>query len=85
MRQDPLVLQWQQAIISDAEAKLKRPLRDFERQFIVSRGSLISLEAIHDSVKANDPTRLELYLGSECQDPAAGDGGGSGPRRSGNA
>jgi len=80
MRQDPLVLKWQQAIITDAEAKLKRPLRDFERQFIASRASLIALEAIHDSVKAIDPARLELYLGSACQDPPAGDGGAQGRR-----
>jgi len=65
MRQDPLVLKFQQAIISEAEAKLKRPLRDFERKFIVSRGSLIALEAIGDSVKTKDPAQLEGYLGSE--------------------
>jgi hypothetical protein len=65
MREDPLVLKWQQTILSEAEAKLKRPLRDFERRFIVSRGSLIALEAIHDSVNAKDPAQLEIYLGSE--------------------
>ena len=65
MGDDPLVRNWQKAIISDAEAKLKRPLRDYERQFIVSRGGLIALEMIHDTVKADDPAKLEIYLGSE--------------------
>ena len=65
MTDDPLIRNWQKAIISDAGAKLKRPLRDYERKFIVSRGGLIALEQIHDTVKASSPAELEIYLGSE--------------------
>jgi hypothetical protein len=65
MSQDPAVLRWQKAIISDAEAKLLRPLRADERRFIESRASMIALELIHDTVKAKDAPELEAYLSSE--------------------
>jgi hypothetical protein len=62
---DPAVLSLQKAIIADAEARLKRPLRDYERRFIVSRGGFVALEMIRDTVKAAGPDELEAYLGSE--------------------
>ena len=62
---DPLVRRMQKAIIADAESKLKRPLRDHERKFIVSRGGLVALEMIHDTVKAGDAAEVERYLGAE--------------------
>jgi len=65
MSTDPLVLNWHKAIVKDAEAKLKRPLRDYERRFIVSRQGLMALEMIHDTVTVSDAADLERYLGSE--------------------
>ena len=66
MGDDPLVKTWQRAIIRDAEAKLKRPLTEGERRFIESRGGLVALEMIHDTVKAEDAAGLERYLASEA-------------------
>jgi len=60
---------WQKVIISDSEAKLKRPLREYERRFIECRGGFIALEMIHDTVKAADAGELERYLGSERGGP----------------
>ena len=65
MAADRIVRNAHRAIIADAEAKLKRPLREHERTFIVSRESLIALEMIHDTVKSAGPAELESYLGSE--------------------
>jgi hypothetical protein len=62
---ESLARKWQQAIIKDAEAKLQRPLLEYERRFIESRGGLIALELIHDTVKASDAAKLEAYLASE--------------------
>jgi hypothetical protein len=56
---------WQTSIVAAAEAKLKRPLRDYERRFIECRGGFIALEMIHDTVQAADASELERYLGSE--------------------
>ena len=60
-----LARNWQKAIVAQAEAKLKRPLRIDERRFIERRGGFIALEAIEDTVKAADAAELERYLGSE--------------------
>jgi hypothetical protein len=65
MAADRVVRNAHRAIIADAEAKLKRPLRDHERRFIVSRESLVALEMIHDTVRSADLRALEAYLGSE--------------------
>ena len=65
MNNEPIIRCRHKAIMADAETKLKRPLRDYERKFIVSRGGLIALEMIHDTVKAADADELERYLGSE--------------------
>lgn len=59
---------WQTAIIQDAETKLGRPLKDHEREFITSRGGLIALEMIHDTVKHATKEELEVYLSSEHPD-----------------
>ena len=63
---------WQDAIITDCELILKRPLRDPEITFIRSRIAYIALEMIHDNVKslADNPKELERYLASETG-PAA--------------
>jgi hypothetical protein len=56
---------WHRAIVAEAERKLGRPLRDYEKTFITSRGGFVALEMIHDTVKAASPVELEAYLGSE--------------------
>jgi len=65
MSTDPVVLRWHRSIVSDAEAKLKRPLRDYERRFVLSRQGLIALEMIHDTVTVSAAAELERYLSSE--------------------
>lgn len=65
MDNERLVKTWQQAILRDAEAKLKRTLTEDERRFIESRGGFIALEMIHDTVKAVDAAELQRTLGSE--------------------
>ncbi|MCG3148588.1 MAG: hypothetical protein PCFJNLEI_02033 [Verrucomicrobiae bacterium] len=61
---------WHKAIIKDAEVKLGRPLKDYEKTFITSRGGFIALEMIHDTVKAAaSKEELEKYLASEQPKP----------------
>jgi len=55
------------AIIADAEKKLERELKDYEKEFIKSRGGFVALEMIHDTVKTAGKGELALYLGSERQ------------------
>jgi hypothetical protein len=62
---DSTVRKWQKTITADAEAKLGRPLKDYEKTFITSRGGFIALEMIHDTVKASEKPELEVYLKSE--------------------
>jgi hypothetical protein len=73
MNSEALVRKWHKAIIADAESKLQRPLRSYEREFIVSRGGLIALEAIHDTIKAAVKDEAERYLGSEIKKAPAKD------------
>lgn len=65
MNSEVTVRNWQKAIIADAAAKLERPLRDYEREFITSRSGFIALEMIHDTVRTSEQEDLTRYLGSE--------------------
>lgn len=65
MNSEATVKNWQKAIIADAETKLERPLRDYEREFITSRSGFIALEMIHDTVRTSEKDDLTRYLGSE--------------------
>ena len=65
MALDGTVRAFHRAIIADAEARLNRALKDYERRFIESRGGFVALEMIHDTVKAADALELKRYLGSE--------------------
>jgi len=56
---------WHKAIVADAERTLGRPLRDYEKEFVTSRGGYLALEMIHDSVKAAGRSELESYLASD--------------------
>ena len=67
MKFDLTIRRWHEAIIDDAEKKLGRRLKPYERKFITSRGGFIALEMIHDTVKAAEKDELESYLGSEKQ------------------
>lgn len=64
MNSEKTVKNWQRAIIADAERKLGRPLKDYEREFITSRGGFIALEMIHDTIKAAGKEEIETYLSS---------------------
>lgn len=68
MDSDPVVKAWQKAIMADAQKKLGRPLKDFEKRFIASRAGFIALEMIHDTVKAATKAGLRAYLSSERRD-----------------
>jgi hypothetical protein len=67
MNSERTVKTWQKAIIADAERKLGRPLKTYEREFITSRSGFIALEMIHDTIKASEKGQIEAYLGSEWQ------------------
>jgi microsomal dipeptidase-like Zn-dependent dipeptidase len=62
---DLTIWRWHRRIIKDAEKTLGRPLKDYEKTFITSRGGCIALEMIHDTIKAADKAELEEYLASE--------------------
>jgi hypothetical protein len=53
------------AIIETASQKLGRELTEKERRFITSRGGLIALEMIMDTVNADAKDEVERYLNSE--------------------
>ncbi|HVU27704.1 MAG TPA: hypothetical protein VHG71_08215 [Verrucomicrobiae bacterium] len=65
MNSEATVKNWHKAIIADAEKKLQRPLKDYEKKFITSRGGFIALEMIHDTIKAFSANEIESYLSSE--------------------
>jgi hypothetical protein len=65
MNWDLTTRRWQKAIVADAERTLGRPLRDYEKEFITSRGGYVALEMIHDTVKTANKSELESYLASE--------------------
>jgi hypothetical protein len=65
MKFDLTIWRWHRAIIADAQKKLGRKLKPYEKEFITSRGGFIALEMIHDTVKAAEKEELESYLGSE--------------------
>jgi len=56
---------WQESIISECENRLDRKITNTEKAFITSRGGLIALEMIEDTVKALKDKELESYLNSE--------------------
>jgi hypothetical protein len=67
MSVDPIVVRWQSAIITSCEKALGRHLTPPEIDFIKSRGALIALEMVEDTVRdfATDRVALERYLNSE--------------------
>lgn len=65
MGEPDLVENWQEKIVSLSESKLGRPLTTREKQFIFSRGGLMALEAIEDSVRDLDLYGLQRFLNSE--------------------
>lgn len=65
MDNERLVKKWHREIISDAEGKLGRGLKENEKTFITSRGGFIAIEMIHDTIKASTKEEIEEYLGSE--------------------
>ena len=65
MKTDALVKRWQAAIVAECETKLGRSLTAQEKQFIVSRGGLIALEMIQETVRDLAPSDLADYLNSE--------------------
>ncbi len=48
-----------------ARQKLERPLTEKETAFVTSRGGLVALEMILDSVRADTATAIERFLNSE--------------------
>jgi len=68
---EPLVRNWQAAIVGDCKRILGRRLTDDETAFITSREAFVALEAIRDHVQSlvDRPEELERYLRSEV--PAA--------------
>jgi hypothetical protein len=65
MKFDSTTKRWHRTIIADAEKKLGRRLKPYEKEFITFRGGFIALEMIHDTVKSVGKEELESYLGSE--------------------
>jgi hypothetical protein len=68
MNSERTVKKWQKAIIADAERKLGRSLKSYEREFITSRGGFIALEMIHDTIKSSRKDEIEACLSSEWQE-----------------
>ena len=52
-------------ILAMARQKLERPLTEKETAFVTSRGGLVALEMILDSVRADTATAIERFLNSE--------------------
>ena len=67
MNSEKTVKNWQKTIIADAEGKLGRSLKSYEREFITSREGFIALEMIHDTIKASRKDEIEDYLSSDWQ------------------
>jgi hypothetical protein len=65
MNAEPVVRNFQAAIIKVASERLGRELTQCEREFITSRGSLIALEVIMDTVKDGNRDDVERYLNTE--------------------
>ena len=65
MNWDLTTRRWHKAIVADAERTLGRPLRDYEKELITSRGGYMALEMIHDTVKTASRSELEAYLAQE--------------------
>lgn len=68
---DRTTTRWHHTIISDCERTLGRRLTESERRFVISRGSFVALEMIHDEVKSLSakPEDLARYLNSEAGTP----------------
>jgi hypothetical protein len=62
---EPIVRKFHKAIIRAATEKLARPLSGDEKRFVTSRGGLVALEMILDTVNALDARSVEEYLNSE--------------------
>jgi hypothetical protein len=54
-----------EAILSVAREKLGRTLTDKETTFVTSRGGLIALEMILDTVRSDTAPEIERYLNSD--------------------
>ena len=64
---EPLLQNWQNAILEECKTKLGRDLTEVERTFVTSRGGFLALEAIHETVKSADKAQLEAFLNSESK------------------
>ena len=60
-----LVQNWHAEILRECRDRLGRELTPDEQRFVTSRGSLIALEMIEDTVKSIRGRELEMYLNSE--------------------
>jgi hypothetical protein len=65
MKQEDIVINFQNAILQIASERLSRSLTNVERTFVTKRGGLLALEAIHDTVGSLSGEALEQYLNSE--------------------
>jgi len=64
MDNEELVGNWQSEIKLECERRLGRKLKHREENFIYSRGSLMALEIIEDTIKSKKGKELEDYLNS---------------------
>ena len=60
--------EWQNSIINVCVNRLGRKLTNIEKNFIISRGGFMALEAIEDTVKTTNGKELEEYLNSESNE-----------------
>ena len=65
MSNNDVVRGFHKAILFTAREKLGRPLTDKETAFVTSRGGLVALEMILDTVRADPAAEIERYLNSE--------------------
>lgn len=65
MSNDKIVQRMHKEILTAARDKLGRPLTDKESAFVTSRGGLVALEMILDTVRADTAAEIERYLNSE--------------------
>ncbi len=67
MDNEPLVKNWQKAIIDECQKRLDRDMTKDEKIFITSRSGFIALEMIEDTVKTLVGSELENFLTSELE------------------
>ena len=65
MKDRKVVSDWHARILQECQARLGRELTPEEEDFVTSRGGLMALEAIEDTVSSIRGAELEEYLNSE--------------------